>query len=63
MGFHSASLARVFNNPVVDGVIIETPKVKPHSHRAGRGVIGVFHLVHGWYPNHCSLTYLARWML
>jgi len=40
MGLHSASLARVFNNPVVDGVIIETPKVKPHSHRAGRGSLG-----------------------
>jgi|GEM_PF-1174647 len=36
----------VFNNPVIDGVTIETLMVKPYPSRAGRGSFG---LVRSWY--------------
>jgi len=36
-GFINLCFTGVFNNPAIGGVTIETPKVKPHPNKAGRG--------------------------
>jgi len=39
-GFIKTSSAELFDNPVIGGVTIETPKVKPHPQGQGGGHLG-----------------------
>jgi len=43
----------VFNNPAIGGVTIETPKVKPHPNKAGRGSF--------WVSETCMARKPWRW--